>query len=394
MINLKNIKKAASLLANAEKSQIDLFLDCLSKILESNRETIINANKKDIKNAIKLNLPRPVIDRLVLDNRCLKKIICRIKEIKRLESPIGKVYESKILEKGMLLKKVAVPIGVIFVIYESRPEVTIDVAGLCIKSGNAAILKGGSEALNTNCVLFDCIQQALDESGITKDAILFINSRLRIVTKQLLQASDFIDLVIARGGYGMVKKIIDISKIPVLAHSSGGARIYVDESADLDIAEKIIINSKISKPAACNSLDTILVHNNIAKKFIPQISGKLKKYGVLIKSDYDKEFLGLFISVKVVESLDVAINFIQVYGRGHSEGIIAKDKKRIEKFVNSIDSAAVFVNCSTRFHDGFEFGLGAEMGIATGKIHARGPVGLNELTTYKWVMYGNGQVRE
>lgn len=392
-LNLKQIKEASIVLSQTSDKERDNFLHSLAIILEKYEEDIVTANKKDIEQARENGITAAFIERLILDKQAIKKLILRLEKIQNLKRYDGVILEQKILGNGIQLKKVAVPLGVILVIYESRPEVTVDVAALCIKSGNAVVLKGGSEALNTNQVLYECIQESLRRTNLSERSVsLVIN---RETTTKLLKENNYIDLVIARGGYELVKKVLDQSRIPVLAHSAGGARIYIDKSADLELAEKIIINAKTSKPSACNSLDTILIHQDIASKFIPLITTKLKSCSVeVVENNWDKEFLSLVVNIKVAKDVSDAIKFISNYTKRHSEGIIASDKKIIETFVNGIDTAAVFINCSTRFHDGFEFGMGAEMGISTGKLHARGPVGLTELTTYKWEVYGNGQIRE
>lgn len=375
-----------------------------------NQKEIIRANKKDLKEAKIKKLESAFIERLVLDEKGIKLLILKLKNIEKLQSGLGEIIEKKVSKLGLSLKKLRVPFGVIAVIYESRPEVTVDVAALCIKSGNAAILKGGSEALQTNKVLYRCILNALEMSGFTKQTICFITSSDRKVTNKLIKQHEYIDLVIARGGYNLVKSVLSKSTIPVLAHAAGGARIYVDKSADLSIAKTILVNAKSDKPSACNSLDTILVHKDLANQFIPQIVRLLKRSHVKIigdrethklvstriavVEDWDREFLDLTVTMKVVKSKEEAVTFVNQHSKRHSEGIIATDKKTINYFVNSVDAAALFINCSTRLHDGYVFGLGSEIGIATMKLHARGPVGLKELTTYKWVVYGHGQIRQ
>lgn len=398
-INLKNIQKSAGQLSLLTEQVKNNFLSQLEKELQKRKREIMEANKIDTENAGSNGCETAFIQRLTLDVSGIKKMIDRLKEVRKLQSGLGEIMEEKI-SHGLKIQKVRTPLGVIMVIYEARPEVTIDVVALCIKSGNAAILKGGSEAINTNLMLYQCIKEALEKSKIGNESVTFINTSERRFINNLLKQNQFIDLVIARGGYGLVKAVQQNSTIPVLAHSAGGARIYVDKSADLSLAEKVIVNAKTSKPAACNSLDTIVIHQYIADKFIPQITDVLeKKYVKVIgqkeatESDWDKEFLGLTVAIKVVKDANQAVNFINRYGKKHSEGVVAKDKKVIAYFKDSIDAASIFVNCSTRLHDGYIFGLGSEMGIATGKLHARGPVGLKELTTYKWIITGNGQTR-
>lgn len=375
----------------------DDFLAQLAKIIWDNRKQIISANKRDIAKAQKEALPEAFVKRLVMDEKKIKSVITRLREVAKLKSGLREVIESRKLAKGLILKKVRVPLGTILIIYESRPEVTIDVAALCIKSGNKAILKGGSDSLGTNTVLYGCIKKALAKTGFPADTVTFIATSDRSVTDALLKRNDLIDLVIARGGYGLVKRVTELSTVPVLAHSAGGARIFVDKSADLASAERIIINAKISNPSACNSLDTILVHKSIANSFVPKISEILKAKGVNVlvsQKDWGKEFLSMTVSIKIVKDVKEAVDFMNTYGKQHSEGIVARDKKVIKYFTESVDAAGLFINCSPRLHDGYIFGLGAEMGIATGKLHARGPVGLKELTTYQWEAYGSGHIRE
>ena len=389
---LVQIKKSSIELAQVGNDKKNKFLQILGTILTRNKKKILSANQKDIEEALKKNISYTFIERLKLDKKGIDRILESLRTIQKIKDPVGRILEERRLTNSLLLRKLTVPIGVVLVIYESRPEVTIDVSVLCIKSGNAAILKGGLEASNTNSVLHGCVQEALEKVGLARETVSFIQARSDI--GRLVKKNKYIDLVIARGGYKMVRKIQNRYKIPVLAHSAGGARIYVDQSADLKKAENIIINAKISKPSACNSLDTILVHKDIAQKFLPPLIKKLKLLNVEVRrNNWNKEFLDLIVSIKIVQDVNEAIKFIQKYSKLHTEGIVAKDKKVIKKFIASIDTAALFVNCSTRFHDGGVFGMGAEMGISTGKLHARGPVGLKELTSYKWVVYGYGQIR-
>lgn len=390
---LNQIKKSAQILSQSSEKARNLFLEELAGVVDKRKEAIIQVNTKDVLFAKESKLSFALIERLRLDRADIAKIIEKIREVRKLKSGVGEIIEKKENAEGLTIQKVAVPLGVILVIYESRPEVTIDVACLCVKSGNAAILKGGSEAIHTNRELYTCILVALKRSGLDGNTVSFIEKRADI--SKLLTQNEFIDLVVARGGYNLVKTVLRQSTIPVLAHAAGGARIYVDKSANLLMAEKIILNAKISKPAACNSLDTIVVHQNIATEFVSKISPRLKNSGVKIaENDWDTEFLGLSVSIKIVKNVKEAIYFINQHSKRHSEGIIATDKKAIDYFTKSIDAAAVFVNCSTRLHDGYIFGLGSEMGISTGKLHARGPVGLKELLTYKWEVYGHGHIRK
>ena len=394
-LNLEKIRIQALHLAKISEKKKNAFLRNLAKELLLQKREIFCANNLDVENARKLQLPSSFIERLIIDEKCFQQIIHKLDFLYKLNSQIGSIFESKTRNDGLTLKKIRVPIGVIFIIYEARPEVTIEVASLCIKSGNIAILKGGSEAKETNRVLYSCIKKALIKAKIASENVSFINDSNRRITNWLFKQHDFIDLVIARGGYNLVKAAVNKSKIPVLAHAAGGARIYVDKSADLNMAEKIIINAKINKPAACNSVDTILVHREIAGGFIPRIKLKLRQAGVeIVKEDWQTELLSLKISMKIVKDIEEAVGFINKYSKKHSEGIISRDRRAIGYFINTVDAAALFINSSPRLHDGYEFGLGAEMGISTGKLHARGPVGLAELTSYKWIIEGDGHVRK
>lgn len=385
-------------LGRLSEEQKNKFLQNLAKEISREKSTILSANKKDVSEAAKKGWDKAFLHRLTLDGKGIDAIVKRLSAMESLTCDIGAAIEERKLPNGVLLKKIRVPLGTILIIYEARPEVTIDVASLCIKSGNCVVLKGGSEALRTNSAFYNCILSALAKSGIEKGAVTFLKSAERKELYDLLKRSDVIDLVIARGGYKMVGDVINRSNIPVLAHAAGGARIYVDKSADIEKAINIVINAKISKPAACNCVDTVVIHKDIAQAFVPKLTAKLKEKGVLIvekpkEKDWEKEFLDLVICFKIVGDVDEALAFIQKYSKKHSEGIVAEDKKVIDTYTQAVDAAALFINCSPRLHDGFEFGLGAEMGIATGKLHARGPVGLAELTTYKWEAYGSGQIR-
>ena len=393
-VTIKNIQEAAFTLSQSTEKERNAFLTKLSDEIQRVGKKIIAANQKDLRRARKAHLPEAFVQRLVVDEKGIAHLMRKLAEIRRLTSGLGETIEKRNLKNGLLLKKVRVPLGVLLIIYESRPEVTIDVAALSVKSGNAVILKGGSEALATNRALYACIVSALKKSGLPRNAVSFLATRNRSAVNALLKRHDAIDLVIARGGYSMVKAVIEETRIPVLAHAAGGARIYVDKSADFKMAEKILVNAKITKPAACNSVDTVLVHEAIAKTFIPRITQAFKSHGVsVVNGTWDTEFLALKVGIKVVRNVEEAIAFIHQHTKRHTEGVIAGDKRVIQKFVNGIDAAALFVNSSTRLHDGYVFGLGSEMGISTSKLHARGPVGLKELTTYKWELYGKGAIR-
>ncbi|MEA3305491.1 MAG: glutamate-5-semialdehyde dehydrogenase, partial [Candidatus Omnitrophota bacterium] len=306
--------------------------------------------------------------------------------------------------------KMRVPIGVIGIIYESRPDVTSDCAGLCLKSGNSVILKGGSEALRSNKAIFKCLRNAISKTAVPEEAIVFMASKNRSAVTELLRLNDYVDLIIPRGGEGLIREVAEMSRIPVIKHYKGICHVYVDENADLNMAHRIAINAKVQRPGVCNAMETLLVHKDAAVRFLPVIAGELRNAGVEIRGcektrkilkgikragelDWRTEYLDLILSVKVVSNIDEAIGHIAVYGSNHSDAIVTKSYDAAMKFLRSVDSACVYLNASTRFTDGYEFGMGAEIGISTDKLHARGPMGLEELTTYKYVILGKGQIR-
>lgn len=376
--------------------KLKLFFSVLVRLIKKKEMAILSANEKDVQKARRPRLSQPFIQRLQMHDKDIELMVKRVRDVGRMKNSVGDVIEKRRLKNGIVLEKVCVPIGTILVIYESRPEVTIDIAILGIKSGNKILLKGGSDAQRTNFILFRIIQEALRVAQLPKECVQLLKLRSKKELYNLLTKRELIDLVIARGGYEMVQIVQEKSKIPVLAHSAGGARIYIDESADLEMAQKIILNAKTNKPAACNSLDTILVHKKIAHEFIPVIKGLLESQRVKVSDnlDWNMELVDLVVGIKIVHDANDAIAFIKKYTKKHTEGIVSTDKNVIALFKKEIDAATLCINCSTRLHDGGIFGMGAEMGIATGKLHARGPVGARELMTYKWVMEGEGQIRE
>jgi glutamate-5-semialdehyde dehydrogenase len=408
---LAKAKEASRVVANLQTETKNAILSSLQKKLADHRDAILIENAKDIKNAQSQGRNAAFINRLTLTSQTIESMISQLSTIIHQPDPIGDCIEEKNLPNGIKLTKVRVPMGVIAVIYESRPNVTIDVAALCMKSGNVAVLKGGSEAFHTNTYLVYLVHESLRESDIPSSAVTFIESTDRSVTADLIRHDSYIDLLIPRGGYDLARFVVENSTIPLLYHSAGGARVYVDKNADIQKAAEICVNAKTSRPSTCNSLDTVVVHEAVAPKFLPVLEQSLAKqeHNVEVRADekalryiqgtqatdadFTTEFLDYILSVKTVSSAEEAISFIQHHSKGHSEGIISENANLCDHFVASIDAAAVFVNCSTRFNDGAEFGLGAEMGIATGKLHARGPVGLREITTYKWVAQGSGQIR-
>ncbi len=383
----------------------------MADLLEASASSINEANQQDIKAAVKAGLNEAIIDRLTLTPARIKSTADGLRLVAGLKDPVGEVIKQWRRPNGLLIRKVRVPIGVIFMIYESRPNVTVDSAGLCFKSGNCVILRGGKESINSNRVLVDILHQVLEDNGIKKECIQFIDNPDHSIIPQLLKMSSYIDLVIPRGGAGLIDLVVRESQIPVIKHYKGICHIYVDKDADLDMAEKIVLNAKTQRPGVCNAVETLLVHKDIAGVFLPRIAGKLRVANVelrgcprtekiitdikkAVEQDWAAEYLALILAIRIVDDLDSAVAHINKYGSMHSDSIITSNQQVADRFGREVDSACVFVNASTRFSDGGQFGMGAEIGISTDKIHARGPMGLEELTGYKYVITGNGQIRE
>ncbi|MGH7197392.1 MAG: glutamate-5-semialdehyde dehydrogenase, partial [Candidatus Omnitrophota bacterium] len=390
--------QALSVLPTEKKN--DALL-AMAQALVDEQDVLLRENAKDIRLAEAKGLAPSLVARLRLDEKKIRGIAESLRLIARLPDPVGRVISTTQRPNGLVIKKVGVPIGVILIIYESRPNVTADCIALCLKSGNAVILRGGSEALRSNAALYKVLSRAAFEKGVPKGAFEFIASAERAAVKTLLGFSDLIDLVIPRGGEGLIREVAKISKIPVIKHYKGVCHVFVDKAADLEKSEKIVLNAKVQNPAVCNAMETLLVHQDVAEKFLPRICSALKAKGVEIRGDaktkslvagvkkaseddWYKEYLDLILSVRVVKDLGEAVAHIRKYGSQHSDAIVTEDERAARAFTENIDSACVFVNCSTRFNDGGEFGMGAEMGISTDKLHARGPMGLEELTSYKY----------
>ncbi|MFA5104174.1 MAG: glutamate-5-semialdehyde dehydrogenase [Candidatus Margulisiibacteriota bacterium] len=407
----KKARAAACQLSLLGTKQKNDALKEIAAALDNARAHIISENKKDIDAGTKKGLSKALIERLTLDDKKINSMIDGIKQVISLPDPVGNVIEEFKRPNGLKIKKVRVPIGTIAIIYESRPNVTVDAAVLCLKAGNCVVLKGGSDAINSNMAIVSAISGAAYSKGIPQGAIEFIETTDREAVKELLSKREYIDCVIPRGGAGLINMVVENSKIPVIETGCGNCHAYVEKTADLKMAEEIVFNAKVQRPSVCNAIETLLVDGIIAKEFLPKIASRLKSASVEIRGcektkvilpdvksatedDWYTEYLDLIIAVKVVAGTDEAIEHITRYGSRHSETIITKDKKEAGKFTSQLDSAAVYVNASTRFTDGFEFGLGAEIGISTQKLHARGPMGLKELTSYKYVIHGNGQVRK
>ena len=398
-------------MATLTEAQKNKILQAMAAALKANADAILKANAKDIAAAEKKKMAPAMVARLMLDRVKLNKMAQQILEVAALPDPVGRLLSEKIRPNGLVVKKVSVPIGVILIIYESRPNVTADCMALCLKSGNCVILKGGSEALHSNEAIFHVLGKAAGENGAPRGAFQFVATADRSVVKSLLQLNETIDLVIPRGGEGLIREVARISKIPVIKHFKGVCHVYVDKDADLAKAEKIIVNAKTQNPAVCNAMESLLVHESVAGKFLPSVFEKLQQKNVEVRGDskvktilpeakkasekdWGTEYLDLVLSARVVKDAEEAIAHIEKYGSRHSDAIVTENADTARRFTSAVDSSAVFVNSSTRFNDGGEFGLGAEMGISTDKLHARGPMGLEELTSYKYIVIGNGQIRE
>ncbi len=418
---VKLLKKVSYKFANLPTEIKNSILEEIKDSILKNLSEIYKNNEIDVQNAIKKGMSPALIDRLTLKQKNIEEIIKGIDTVISLEDPVNKVIEEWTRPQGFKIKKYRVPLGVIFMIYESRPNVTVDSAVLCIKSGNCTILRGGSEAINTNKTLVkiisDSISKILEKYKINflNKILLFIDNPSYDLMYKLLEMHDYIDLVIPRGSEEMVRNIKSHSLIPVLSHGSGICHIYVDEYADVEKSVKVCFNAKVQRPSVCNAMETLLVHRNIAEKFLPVMTKKyiehkvelrgceetvnlLKKFGIVIKpateEDWRTEYLDLILSIKIVSSIDEAIEHINNYGSHHSDGIMTENEENKEKFLKEVDSSAIFINSSTRLHDGGVFGFGTEIGISTSKFHARGTMGLKELTTTKYVVIGDGHVRE
>lgn len=404
----QDAKKSLATASTGKKNQI--LKRIADKLLEKQSD-ILAANEKDIANARDNGISETMVDRLKLTGERIAGIADACIQLTNLEDPVGEVIEGSTRPNGMKITKVRVPMGVVGIIYESRPNVTVDAASLCIKSGNAAILRGGKEAICSNKVLMDTMREAVAECGFPEDIVQLVEDTSREVSTQMMQANGFIDVLIPRGGAGLIQAVVKNATLPVIETGTGNCHIYIDETADLEMGVSITDNGKTQRPSVCNALETCLVHKNVAGKFLPMLKKKLDEHHVEIRGcertsailgecvipatqqDYATEFLDYKIAVKVVDSVEEAIDHIGRYSTGHSECIVTESYANAHKFQQEVDSACVYVNCSTRFTDGGEFGMGAEIGISTQKLHARGPMGLKELTTMKYLICGEGQIR-
>ena len=416
MPELENIcrkaRKSALLLACASSADKNQWLLAMAKALEENTATILAANRIDLEKGAAKGLSGAMLDRLRLDEKRVKGMADALRYVTTLPDPVGEELSSFTREDGLLIKKVSVPVGVMGFIYESRPNVTTDAASLCLKSGNAVILRGGSEAFASNCAIGDIVIAAAEKSGMPEGAVTLIRDTSHETVNALLKMDQYIDLIIPRGGERLIRTVVKESTIPVIKHYKGVCHLYVDKEADIPMALAILENGKFQRPGVCNALETILIHEDIASQFVPEMKklfaekGLKKVYGsekycsmdenaqMIPEENYSNEYLDTIISAKIVSSAEEAVDHINFYGSGHSDSIVTANGRTAEYFQNYVDSATVYWNASTRFTDGGEFGMGAEIGISTDKLHARGPMGLKELTTYKYKIYGNGQIRK
>lgn len=403
-------KKAQVHIAKASSDRKNRILLRLAEELWKRKEEILQYNQRDIDAAKKNGLSAAVIDRLALDEKRIKSMIRSVEEVASLPDPIGQIVEMNRRPNGLLVGRMRIPLGVIGAIYESRPNVTVDISILCIKSSNAVILRGGSEAINSNIILSRIIRDSIASEGLPPDIVGFIEDTSRERVKELIEMDDILELVIPRGGESLIRFVTDNSKVPVLKHFKGVCHVFVDEYADLEKAFKICLNAKVQRPAVCNAMETLLVHKNIAENFLPKMAEIYKEHNVEIRGckltrkivpwakaatedDWYAEYLDLILAVRVVEDIDQAIEHIRKYGSSHTDAIVTENYTNAMKFIKEVDSSSVMVNASTRFSDGYEYGLGAEVGISTTKIHAYGPMGLESLTTLKWIVFGDGHIR-
>ena len=406
-INAKEAENTMRTITTDQKNQV---LAAVADHLIASTDKLLEANAVDVANAKQNHMPEGLVDRLMLSPERIEGMAEGLRQLVALEDPIGEVTGMKKRPNGLLIGQKRVPLGVVGIIYEARPNVTADAFGLCFKTGNVVILKGGSDAIHSNEAIVDCIRESLKACGIMENAIQLIADTSRETAAEFMKMNEYVDVLIPRGGKGLIKAVVNQSTIPVIETGTGNCHIYVDESADLDMAVNIILNAKTQRVGVCNACESLLVHANVKEKLLPVLAQKLKEKHVEMRADkeahelmpgsvdateedWGTEYLDYILSIKVVYSVDEAIAHINHYNTGHSEAIITNDYTNAQKFLDEVDAAAVYVNASTRFTDGFEFGYGAEIGISTQKLHARGPMGLLALTTTKYIIYGNGQIR-
>ena len=406
----KNAKEASYDLGVLSTKEKDNALLLMAEELVRSKSEILDANKVDLENAKEKGISEALLDRLALSDERIEEMANGLREIVKLQDPVGEVISMWQRPNGIHIGQKRVPIGVIGIIYESRPNVTCDAAGLCLKTGNASILRGGSDAINSNKAIVKALKNGIERAGLPINSVQLVEDTSRGVATEMMRLNEFIDVLIPRGGAGLIQSVVKNATVPVIETGTGNCHIYVDETADFEMAKDIVINAKTSRPGVCNAAEKLIVNENIAKDFLPIVINALREKNVLVKGDekvediindiekvnddeWGLEYLDYIIAIKLVKNVDEAINHINKYGTGHSECIVTESYKNSQKFLQRVDAAAVYVNASTRFTDGGEFGFGAEIGISTQKLHARGPMGLKELTTIKYIIYGNGQIR-
>ena len=406
----KRARATLAFMSQVDSEQKNMALNAIANMLEKNSDIIIKANAIDLEQGRNNGLSEGLLDRLMLNEERIKAMADGVCQVAGLADPCGKILSEYKKDNGLLIKKITVPIGVIGIIFEARPNVTVDAAALCLKSGNSVILRGGKEAINSNTALSEIMRSALDEVGFVKDAIQLVTDTTRQSSADMMHMNEYLDCLIPRGGKGLIKAVVENSTVPVIETGSGNCHIYVDDSADINMAARIIFNAKTQRISVCNACESLVINSAIINEALPVIANELKKKNVQIRGDeravsacslvipasdedYYTEYLDYIISVKTVDTLDEAIEHINSHSTGHSEAIITQNEANAQKFLKCIDSSSVYVNASTRFTDGAEFGLGAEIGISTQKLHARGPMGLEQLTSTKYLIFGNGQVR-
>ncbi|MBM7834040.1 glutamate-5-semialdehyde dehydrogenase [Clostridium sardiniense] len=403
-------KEASYVLANLTTTDKDRALVNMAKKLLEKSDEIILENKKDLQKAVENGTSKAMLDRLLLDKSRIEGMAEGLMQVVNLQDPVGEVIGMWNRPNGLQIGQKRVPMGVIGIIYEARPNVTCDAAGLCLKTGNAVILRGGKEAINSNMAIIRALREGLKEAGLPEDAVQLVEDTSREIATEMMRLNDYIDVLIPRGGAGLINAVVNNATVPVIETGTGNCHIYVDSECDFEMAKDIVVNAKTSRPAVCNAAESLVIHEDVAEEVLPILAEALREKDVLLKGDerareivkdmeeateedFYKEFLDYIMSVKVVKNIDDAIAHINKYNTGHSEAIVTRSYENSQKFLQRIDAAAVYVNASTRFTDGSEFGFGAEIGISTQKLHARGPMGLKELTTVKYIIFGNGQIR-
>lgn len=403
----KKAKMASRVLRSMKADLKNRVLSTVARLLDEERRSIMESNSIDMKRGEKSGLSTAFLDRLQLNDKSIDGMIRSVQEIMMLDDPVGQVEGVK-RPQGFTLEKVKIPIGVIAIIYESRPNVTIDAAALCLKSGNAVILRGGSDAIESNSVLTSIVRNALSETGIPVSSVQYVKRSEHEGVKWLVKQADYIDLIIPRGGESLIRRVTSEATVPVIKHYKGVCHLYIDEDYDPDMALKVVYNAKVQRPGTCNALETLLVHKKVSKEFLTLLKKKfdnvrlkgcertrkiISGIDTATEEDYYAEYLDLVLAIRIVDSMEDAIDHIEKYGSSHTDGIISHNIQKVQKFVEMVDSAVVTVNSSTRLSDGGVFGLGAEIGISTDKLHARGPMGIKDLATYKWVVRGDGDIR-